>query len=103
MQVWWRRRRGGGANPRGETRGPLSRGLFGSNLLSLYNDAGSFHVKDDDDKDGYNNGYNEDIETATMMAAALTIAGWQATTKRAADGAINNHHCTRRRRILHHG
>ena len=43
-------------------RGPLLRGLFGNNLLGLYDNAGSFQVKDDTDEDEYDNGYNSDVK-----------------------------------------
>ena len=46
----------------GGNRGPMSRGLFGDNLLGLYDSANSFQVKDDDNKDGYGNGYDGDVE-----------------------------------------
>ena len=46
----------------GGDRMPLLRGLFGNNLLDLYDGAGSFQVKDNDNKDGHNNGYDGNIE-----------------------------------------
>jgi hypothetical protein len=57
---------GGGGDDWGaagrRNRGPLLRGLFGNNLLGLYDNAGSFQVKDDTDEDEYDNGYNSDVK-----------------------------------------
>ena len=94
--------RGVPAPPRGGDRGPLSRGLFDDNLLGLYNNAGSFQVKDkeDEDKDEYGNGYDSNVKNSNNDGGCIVDGRLQQRGQRTAQSTTN--HCTRRRRILHH-
>ena len=78
----------GGAG--GGNRGLQSRGLFDDDLLSLYDNPAASKSKTTMTRMGTAMATTVTSITASMMVTALTIAGWQATTKRAADSAINN-------------